>query len=415
MAKQRTPSYRERREVEAAGQRASAFYAQGRHEQALQLCLQTARRWPQLAVAWTDAAVNCIKLERWQEAIEHAGRALAAGGDSLALFDALSHAHCALRQWDQVRRHGLHALSLRERQFGVEPPIAHALPALPPPPSAATRERNVIAFSLFGASAKYCETAVLNVLEQPRIYPHWTCRFYIDDSVPEAIVRRLLDNGGQVVRVDEAACQWPGPMWRFLALDDAQAQRILFRDADSVISEREAEAVAQWLASDRHFHALRDNGTHTELLLAGLWGVVGGALPPLAQLARLFFAEPLASRHFADQHFLRRYVWPYARRSLLQHDSMFGFLGAAGFPGGPMPDDFHVGYAEGSPRFELPCTLAEGSRVRWTLYRREGEGEQAICDYAATVNAGAVHGHIPARYADWIRRGEARIAVAPEA
>lgn len=218
-----------------------------------------------------------------------------------------------------------------------------------------------------------------------------------------------------MVRVDEAARQWPGPMWRFLALDDAQAQRILFRDADSVISEREAEAVAQWLASDKHFHALRDNGTHTELLLAGLWGVVGGALPPLAQLARLFFAEPVASRHFADQHFLRRYVWPYARRSLLQHDSMFGFLDAAGFPGGPMPEDFHVGYAEGSPRFELPCALAEGSRVRWTLYRREGEGEQAVCDYTATVNAGRVQGHIPARYAEWIRRGEARIAVAPEA
>ncbi|SDH82375.1 tetratricopeptide repeat protein [Pseudomonas panipatensis] len=397
--------------VEAAGKRANALYAQGRHEEALQICLQTTSRYPQLAMAWTDAAVNCIKLERWTQAIDYAQRALACGGNSLALFDGLSHAHCALRQWDQVRRYGLHALNLRDRQFSVEPPIAHDLPPLPPPPSAATRERNVIAFSLFGGSPKYCETAVLNVLEQPRLYPHWVCRFYIDDSVPEVIVRRLLDNGGQVVRVDPAVRQWPGPMWRFLALDDGQAQRILFRDADSVISAREVEAVQQWLDSDKHFHAMRDNGTHTELLLAGLWGAVGGALPALGELMRRFFQAPLASRHFADQYFLRQYVWPYARRSLLQHDSMFGFLDAGGFPGGPMPDDFHVGYAEGSPYFSLPSALAEGTPVRWTLYRQDEAGEVAVCAYPARVADGAVQGHLPARYADWIRQGRARIEV----
>ncbi|MBB4867632.1 hypothetical protein HNP46_006551 [Pseudomonas nitritireducens] len=411
--KVRTPSYRERREVESAGKHASELFAEGRHEEALQLCLQTARRWPQLAPVWVDAAVNCVKLERWQEAIDHASRALLCGGSSLALFDALSHANSALRRWDEVRRHGLHALNLRESQFGGEPPIAHESPALPPAPCAATRERNLIAFSLFGDSSKYCETAVLNVIEQPHLYPHWTCRFYIDDSVPEAIVHRLLEHGGQLVRVDKAQHRWPGPMWRFLALDDPQAQRILFRDADSVISRREVEAVDEWLRSDKLFHAMRDNGTHTELLLAGLWGVVGGALPKLAELARPFFAAPLASRHFADQYFLREYVWPYARRSLLQHDSMFGFFGAAGFPGGPMLENFHVGYAEGSPRFSLPCVLAEGSPVRWTLYRREREGERAVCDYRAVVSGGEVTGNIPARYAEWIRDGEARIVLSP--
>ncbi|MDI6529055.1 tetratricopeptide repeat protein [Pseudomonas otitidis] len=409
----RNPSHRERRDVERAGQRASQLFSQGRHEDALLLCLQVARRWPQLPAVWTDAAVNCVKLGRWEEAIDHAHRALRSGGESLALFDALSHAHGGLRQWEQVRTYGLRALNLREARFGQAVPIAHESPPLPPPPCAESRAYNLIAFSLFGGNSKYCETAVLNVLEQPRLYPGWTCRFYIDDSVPAAIVQRLLENGGQVVRVDETARQWPGPMWRFLALEDPQARRILFRDADSVISQREAEAVQQWLDSGTLFHAMRDNSTHTELLLAGLWGCVGGALPPLRELARRFFAEPLASRHFADQYFLRQYVWPYARLSLLQHDSMFGFLGAAGFPGGPMPEDFHVGYAEGSPWFSLPCTLPEGSIVRWTFLHREGEGERAVCDYPATVSGGKVQGHLPARYADQIRAGKARIVLAP--
>ncbi|WP_248132957.1 hypothetical protein [Pseudomonas sp. B329] len=38
------------------------------------------------------------------------------------------------------------------------------------------RERNLIVLPL-GGSAKYCETTVLNVLEQARSYLGWVCRF----------------------------------------------------------------------------------------------------------------------------------------------------------------------------------------------------------------------------------------------
>ena len=44
-------------------------------------------------------------------------------------------------------------------------------------------------------------------------------------------------------------------MWRFAALDDAALHRILFRDADSVISEREGQAVQAWIDSGKLFHA----------------------------------------------------------------------------------------------------------------------------------------------------------------
>jgi hypothetical protein len=99
---------------------------------------------------------------------------------------------------------------------------------------------------------------VLNVQEQPHVYPHWICRFYVDGSVPESVISRIRAGSGQIVRVEGPALQWPGPMWRLLALDDRQAHRILFRDADSVISEREAKAVDQWLGSGKKFHMMRD-------------------------------------------------------------------------------------------------------------------------------------------------------------
>jgi hypothetical protein len=70
-------------------------------------------------------------------------------------------------------------------------------------------------------------------------------------------------------------------MWRFAAYDDPNVDRVIFRDADSIISTREAGAVEEWVASGQAFHAMRDYGSHTDLLLAGMWGVARGALPPM--------------------------------------------------------------------------------------------------------------------------------------
>ena len=317
-----------------------------------------------------------------------------------------------------MRRHGLQALNMRAQHFGGAPPLPAPEPGpLPPPPSAQTREHNIISFSLFGGNSKYCEPAILNVQEQPRIYPHWVCRFYVDSSVPASVIDRLRQGGAQIVTVDGPAARWPGPMWRFLALDDPHMHRVLFRDADSVISQREAEAVDEWVKSDRRFHIMRDNGSHTELMLAGLWGVVSGSLPPLEKLMQRFLSVPLESQHFADQYFLRKYIWPYARASLLQHDSMFGFMGGIPFPGGARPDDFHVGYAEGSPFFTAQSDLPDGSAVTWelTLIETPADGgaarEQRVCAYPATVKNGAVVANIPARYARRLQQGTARVQV----
>jgi hypothetical protein len=257
---------------------------------------------------------------------------------------------------------------------------------------------------------------VLNVQEQPHIYPHWVCRFYVDDSVPGDVIGRIRQSGGQIVKMDGPVARWPGPMWRFLALEDPQAHRVLFRDADSVISQREAGAVQQWIASGKRFHIMRDWCSHTELMLAGLWGVVGGSLPPLRQLMERFMSEPLESQHFADQYFLRQYVWPYARASLMQHDSVFGFMDGVPFPDGARPDNFHVGCLETAPWFSAKSTLPEGSAVTWTLYRIEkgDDGQprqQPVCAYPATVQEGAVKARIPEHYARWLQQGEATMRV----
>ncbi|MDR2990644.1 MAG: hypothetical protein LBU72_01685 [Burkholderiaceae bacterium] len=398
-----------------AAQRINALQEQGYYQESLDLCLQITRAHSEMGNVWGAAASNCIYLGRWQDAIGYAQTGLTRGGNLFAIYDILAHAHGALEQWDEARCYGLQALNIRVQRFDGEPVIPlPELGPMPPPPSAQTRERNIIAFSLFGSDSKYCEPAVLNVQEQPRTYQHWVCRFYVDGSVPKNVVDRLRAGGAQIVPIEGAALQWPGPMWRLLALDDPQAHRILFRDADSVISQREAAAVEQWLASGKRFHTMRDACSHTELILAGLWGAVAGSLPPLEQLMQRFLSAPLVSRHFADQHFLRQYVWPYARASLMQHDSVFGFMDAVPFPDGERPEGFHVGYAEGLAFFTGKCNLPDGSKVIWDLFRAEKPAggpsrETLVCSYPGTVKEGMLKAHIPARYLRWIKQGTARV------
>jgi hypothetical protein len=401
--------------LDTDAKRMQALHEQGRYQESLDICLKVMHAQPQVLAAWIDAAVNCVKLGRWQEAIDYGQTALARGGSSLPLLDALAHAYGQLKQWGTARHYGLQALQMRDLRFNATPILPAPDPgAMPPPPAKPTRAHNVIAFSLFGRDPKYCEPAVINVQEQPRLYPNWVCRFYIDHSVPENIIGRLRSAGAQIVTVEGAVLQWPGPMWRLLAFDDPQAHRVLQRDADAVISKREATAVQQWIESGKHFHMMRDAVSHTELMMAGMWGAVRGVLPPIHQLMGHFLRAPVVSKRYADQYFLRQYVWPYARTSLLQHDSIFGFKNAMAFPDGPRRDEFSVGCAECSGAFMAKINLPDGAQVNWGLFhnRQQSNGqtkEELVCSYTTHIQDGALKAQIPDRYMKWIREGKARI------
>ncbi|MDR2991670.1 MAG: tetratricopeptide repeat protein, partial [Burkholderiaceae bacterium] len=132
--------------IDAAAKRIAALFVQERYEEALASCQQLMRTHPEVSVAWIDAAVCCIHLERWQDAIRYAQTALTRGEqNNLSVYDALAHVSGKLGQWDDVRRYGLQALGMRARRFGGEPVIPLLEPgSMPPPPSAQTRQHNVI-------------------------------------------------------------------------------------------------------------------------------------------------------------------------------------------------------------------------------------------------------------------------------
>jgi hypothetical protein len=287
---------------------------------------------------------------------------------------------------EDVRRYGNESLSLASERLINWPAVA--IPAGGPPAFEADYpERNIIAFTLFGDSPRYCESAIMNAQVAKELFPHWRCRFYLDDSVPAQVQRRLREQGAQVVNMTSHGRDGVHPlMWRFLVADDPTVSRFLIRDADSLLSEREHGAVQEWLYSDRWFHHMRDYFTHTELILAGLWGGCRGMLPPLKPLMQTWLARQNDVTRFADQIFLREMVWPTFRQSVLNHDELFGFHDARPFPAHPPirwdTQRFHVGSNASFQGVEGRSSKADGELQGWQLQDEQGS---IVCEYQARV------------------------------
>lgn len=258
------------------------------------------------------------------------------------LLDALAHAWGRAGRLDRARLYGERALLAKDAEAGPAPP--DAVRARLPPFEPRDTRRHVISFSLFGTQARYLDGAVANAHAATRLYPGWTCRFHVDDSVPPQTCAALVASGAQLRRMARPQRLADGLFWRFTVLDDPEVTHFLLRDADAVLNPREAAAVNAWLASGRGFHVMRDHPAHTDLMLAGLWGGVRGRLPPLADLLQGFRYRTGSQQRSADQVFLAGRVWPRIRHDCLVHDSLYRVLGAEAFPAGAaLPAGRHVG------------------------------------------------------------------------
>lgn len=180
---------------------------------------------------------------------------------------------------------------------------------------------NYISMSLFGTDPIYTTGALRNAELAKTVYPGWRCIFYVSPKC--AIVKKLSELGAVVVDGDK---QIKNQMfWRFQVADLPDCDRFIIRDTDSRLSAREANAVAEWVASPYKFHSMRDHPAHTLPLGGGLWGAAKGAFPNMREA---IIKSGLADRPYAretdygrDQTFLSEVVWPVAKRSCMEHDS----------------------------------------------------------------------------------------------
>jgi hypothetical protein len=302
--------------------------------------------YPANAPLQENLAVLLIGANDAAAAIAACEAALQLGSDSPNVYDCLCEAQCRTGRADLAVVAGRAALEAKDRRFGASPPVAAIPEGHPPAFNPGRPEENVIAYTLWGNEPRYHVPLLENVRLLPHLFPAWTIRVYHDHIVDPAYLDELAARGVQL-RPKRLAADEPlhrGLLWRFDVIADPAVRRFLIRDADSLLTVKERVAVDAWLASGFHFHAMRDWYTHTDLILAGMWGGVGGILPAPAELmrARTFWR---AETNHIDQDLLTETVWPAVRGNVLIHDSVFApCLGSVPFPpfGAPLAGN-HIG------------------------------------------------------------------------
>ncbi|WP_411266780.1 Ig-like domain-containing protein [Enterobacter sp. 9-2] len=323
-------------------------------------------------------------------------------------FHAYSVDAAGMGKTQEMRTYGLESLMQSDQRFG------HGkhwpLPTTAPRPfNASQPEKNIIAFSLYGDQPRYCETLIKNIEAATSLFPGWRCRVYLDNSVPQHVWQRLQAAGAQLVDMSHERGIYP-TLWRFLVMDDPQVERFLVRDADSLLSEREQVCVEAWLGSPCYFHHMRDYFTHTELLLAGMWGGCGGVIPDVEGMMRDFVSRYKGSARFTDQYFLKAVLWSTVRQSILNHDDIFGFHHAEPWPAHPpvrwKAEHFHVGSNAGFTILAGPSAKNDGE-TETVVLKIEGNAWR----YMANVRQGQWKLPVPFFLADDFRSGKLQVDV----
>jgi hypothetical protein len=303
------------------------------------------KRYPDSAEMHENLGVFQIQLKDFAGAVQSLDRALALGSQSLNVHDSLCNALARVGREPEALEHGRKSLQGKDARFGGGP-VLGTITAPPPPFDPMRPAENVISYVLWGEDPRYHVPLHENLRVKDHLFPSWTIRVYVDRSMPENLRKGLQQAGAQVIVKEHPPGQPPARrlVWRYDVLADPNVKRYLIRDADSLLTIKERVAVDDWLRSDKHFHLMRDFRTHTDLVLAGLWGGVGGILPAPAKLWEHFKPWRMENDH-VDQDLLTVTVWPTLRQSCLIHDSVFtGCLGSVPFPPyGALPPRHHVG------------------------------------------------------------------------
>lgn len=311
---------------------------------AVRIARRVTRHWPDYVPGWENLAYSLTQTGETAEAAEAYRNVLAAKPEHLNAMDGLGRCLGSLGEHEEAIALGRRSLALKDEATRVLPVLWDLPDTLGLSDSDPSPKTHIIAYSLWGEDTRYTDTLTRNVRLARELYPNWSCRIYHDDTVPADSLSALQTGGAELIAVNDRHVGKEGLLWRFLIASDPQVKRYLVRDADSLLTVRERVAVDDWLASGKPFHLMRDWYSHTDLMLAGLWGGTGGLLPGMETRINEFLARHSIIDRKLDQIFLAEVVWPSIRQACISHDAYFGNFEARPFPPfGELPPGHHVG------------------------------------------------------------------------
>lgn len=296
-------------------------------------------------------AISLVALGAHEPAARAAEEAIGIGAGVVperapSLYAIAGKARLRLGDWDRARKWGAESLRLKDAEAArIEAEVSPCARERPAPFDPDRKQRNIIAYSLFGTGRYYMDCAIVNARIAMASFPDFTPRFYCGEEVPKAALDELVRQKAEVKIVKNRVSPWEGLFWRFWAFDDPDVDVVLIRDVDSPLTPRERVAVEDWLYnSGAPFHVMRDHPLHTAPMMAGLWGGFTGLLPPFKDLTRRYLKE--VSFRYSDQSFLKHFVWPRIRSAALAHDSQYALGDSRDFPPwGRVCRPIHVGWA----------------------------------------------------------------------
>lgn len=247
-------------------------------------------------------------------------------------------------------------------------------------------KNKLISFALFGEDPKYRTGMLANVRAAPHFYPGWKLIVYCDRINHDALTQEALGDAVECILQKDTSQGVEGMSWRFLAALRDDADVVLFRDSDSIFTQREVVAVQEWLASRKDTHIIRDHPYHRSPVMGGLFGVRGRARALLAELVRARMLSHRLTEYGDDQVFLTKDLYPKVLKTAMVHTNCVRFFPEYTRPLPPdNPGDHFIGaYAfltekeheeyEAIRRREPPVTLLperwQQHRILRKLYRK---------------------------------------------
>ncbi len=323
---------------------------------AVEMLKSTLNDYPKDSEILKNLSVCLSYMKKHEEAIFYANQLVEVEPDNPTVYDTLAESYFYVKQFDKASHAGTQALRLKDKIYG-QLNKTFSLPEQSPYEFTKGKKK-VISYSLWGSNPRYLRGALRNLLLAPELYPDWELWFWLDESVPADFQALITQLGGIIKKQDGEQSVFHKLSWRFFVSDSAEVGYFLVRDADSSLTVREVRAVDEWLKSGRYFHIMRDWWTHTDLILAGMWGGVAGILPNMEQALYNYNPNHVITKN-ADQWLLRDEVWKFAKQDLCLHDRCFSHMSPLPWPSAPCHNE-HVGcnefalFAERQQKFLAP-------------------------------------------------------------
>lgn len=186
----------------------------------------------------------------------------------------------------------------------------------------------LISYTLYGNNLRYIEPLIINAKNINEFYNEWEIRVYYDKTVPAEIINILIQYNVKLIDINNTIYSDFAPkFWRFLPVFEDTYDLIIFRDSDSIFTQRETRYVNEWAESNFDFHILRDHNLHISPILAGMFGIKKNFFLLFRQQLLINKKLTHSKIYNADQLFLADYIYKKIIKNCLIHTSYFALYG----------------------------------------------------------------------------------------